>query len=334
MAEGEVTVTTNLHTDIRYIKGIGEARAKSLAKLGITDLQSLISYFPRAWEDRSEIRTIDGLTIGESACVQAMVAAAPVVSHIRKGMDLLKVKVVDNTAALFLTFFNQTYLKNALIPGESYVFFGKAEGTLLRKQMVNPLFEKEGAGQITGRIMPVYPLTAGITQSVLHRAMRQGLDACEEILPDVLPDEIRIKYKLCHIGFAYKNIHFPESFEALAIARRRLTFEELFLLCSGLQLLRRRRTVLSRVPPAGTLPWRPFTEALPFSLTGAQRRAIDEAIRGHVRHAAHEPAVPGRCGLRQNHGGRCLHLLCRQEWLPGRPDGPHGAPGPAALPFA
>ena len=147
MAEGEVTVTTNLHTDIRYIKGIGEARAKSLAKLGITDLQSLISYFPRAWEDRSEIRTIDGLTIGESACVQAMVAAAPVVSHIRKGMDLLKVKVVDNTAALFLTFFNQTYLKNALIPGESYVFFGKAEGTLLRKQMVNPLFEKEGAGQ-------------------------------------------------------------------------------------------------------------------------------------------------------------------------------------------
>lgn len=277
MPGGEVTVTSNLHTDIRYIKGIGEARAKALAKLGITDLQSLISYFPRAWEDRSEIRTIDGLTIGESACVQAMVAAAPVVSHIRKGMDLLKVKVVDDTAALFLTFFNQTYLKNALTVGESYVFYGKAEGTLLRKQMVNPLFEKEGAGQITGRIMPVYPLTAGITQAVLHRAMRQGLDACEEILPDVLPDEIRIKYKLCHIGFAYENIHFPESFEALSVARRRLTFEELFLLCSGLQMLRRRRTVLSG-PACRHIAMAPFYDALSFSLTGAQRRAIDAAI--------------------------------------------------------
>ena len=105
---------SDLHTDVRYVKGIGEARAKSLAKLGITDLGSLISYFPRDWEDRTEMRTIDGLTIGETACVRAMVAAPPVASHIRRGMDLLKVKVVDDTSALYLTFFNQPYLKNAL----------------------------------------------------------------------------------------------------------------------------------------------------------------------------------------------------------------------------
>ena len=268
---------SDLHTDVRYIKGIGEARAKALSKLGITDLRSLISYFPRAWEDRSRICTIDALVIGENACVQAMVAAPPVLSHIRRGLDLLKVKVVDDTASLFLTFFNQPYLKNSLAVGQSYVFYGKAEGTLLRKQMVNPLFEKEGAHQITGRIMPVYPLTAGITQSVLHRAVRQGLDACEAILPDALPEEVRLKYELCHIGYAYENVHFPESFEALAVARRRLVFEELFLLCAGLQLLRRRRAVLAG-PACRQVDMAPFYKALPFSLTAAQRRAVDAAI--------------------------------------------------------
>ncbi len=116
---------SDLHTDVRYIKGIGEARAKALAKLGITDLLSLISYFPRDWEDRSALRTIDTLPIGENCCVRAMVASSPVASHVRKGLtDLLKVKVVDNTSALFLTFFNQPYLKNTLIVGET-VFYGK-----------------------------------------------------------------------------------------------------------------------------------------------------------------------------------------------------------------
>lgn len=268
---------SDLHTDVRYVKGIGEARAKSLAKLGITDLGSLISYFPRDWEDRTEMRTIDGLTIGETACVRAMVAAPPVASHIRRGMDLLKVKVVDDTSALYLTFFNQPYLKNALEVGRQYVFYGKAEGTLLRKQMSNPLFEKEDARQITGRIMPIYPLTAGISQNTMHRSVRQGLDACESILPDVLPDEIRLHYHLCHIGYAYENIHFPESAEALAVARRRLTFEELFLLCTGLQLLRRRRSGL-RSRPCRPVDMAPFYRALPFSLTGAQQRAVDDAL--------------------------------------------------------
>lgn len=268
---------SDLNTDVRYIKGIGEVRAKALAKVGITDLASLISYFPRDWEDRSTVRTIDTLTIGEYSCVKAMVATPPTVSHVRRGMDLLKVKVVDDTAAMFLTFFNQTYLKNALETGKSYVFYGKAEGTLLRKQMVNPLFEAEDACQITGRIMPIYPLTAGITQTVMHRAIRQGLDACADILPDVLPDEIRLKYNLCHIGYAYENVHFPESFEALAVARRRLVFEELFLLCAGLQLLRSRRTELGGLT-CKPIDMRPFYNALPFSLTSAQQRAVDDAI--------------------------------------------------------
>ena len=266
-----------LHTDVRYVKGIGEARARALAKIGITDLASLISYFPRAWEDRTQLYTIAALPEGEAACVRAMVAAPPTSAHIRRGMDLLKVRVVDDSAALDLTFFNQPYLKNALAVGKTYVFFGKAEGSGTRRKMINPLFEPEGENRITGRIMPVYPLTAGISQNTMQKAIRQGLDACEEILPDVLPDEIRLSHALCHIGYAYENIHFPESFEALAAARRRLTFEELFLLCTGLRLLRRRRTALSG-PVCRRTDMTPFYRALPFSLTSAQQRCVDEAL--------------------------------------------------------
>ena len=141
-----------LNTDIRYIKGVGEARAKSLAKLGITDLRSLLSYFPRAYDDRRAYKKIAGLIPGENACVCAVIAGEPRLSRIRKGLDLIKLRAVDETGALELTYFNQSYLKNTLHTGDAYVFFGRAEGTPSRPQMTNPLFEREGAHQITGCI--------------------------------------------------------------------------------------------------------------------------------------------------------------------------------------
>ena len=247
-----------LNTDIRYIKGVGEARAKSLAKLGITDLRSLLSYFPRAYDDRRSYKKIADLIPGENACVCAVIAGDPRLSRIRKGLDLIKLRAVDETGALELTYFNQSYLKNTFHTGDAYVFFGRAEGTPSRPQMTNPLFEREGAHQITGRIMPIYPLTAGASQSMLYKAVEQGLAACVDELPDILPEDVRLAYQLCHTRFAYENIHFPTDDEALSAARRRLAFEELFLLALGLKLLRERRT---------------------FSLTGAQRRAIGDIAR-------------------------------------------------------
>ena len=163
-----------LNTDIRYIKGVGEARAKSLAKLGITDLRSLLSYFPRAYDDRRAYKKIADLIPGENACVCAVIAGEPKLSRIRKGLDLIKLRAVDETGALELTYFNQSYLKNTFHTGDAYVFFGRAEGTPSRPQMTNPLFEREGSHQITGRIMPIYPLTAGISSTaivVLSRIM-------------------------------------------------------------------------------------------------------------------------------------------------------------------
>ena len=268
----------SLHTDIRYIKGVGEARARSLAKLGITDLFSLLSYFPRTYEDRRAYKTIAGLVPGEMSCVCAVVAGEPKLSRIRKGLDLVKLRVVDETGALELTYFNQSYLKTAFRTGDAYVFYGRAEGAPGRPRMVNPLFEREGARQITGRIMPIYPLTAGVSQSMLCKAVEQGLSACIDELPDILPEDVRFTYQLCHTRFAYENIHFPADDEALAAARRRLAFEELFLLALGLHLLRSRRvSVAGKV--CRPIDLSPFFASLPFSLTGAQRRAIDDIAR-------------------------------------------------------
>ena len=265
-------------TDVRYVRGIGEARAKALGKLGVTTLRELISYFPRAYEDRREYRRIADLVTGESACVRAVAAEAPRLSHVRRGLDLVKLRVVDESAALELTFFNQAYLKNSFRTGEEYVFFGKAEGQGRRRQMTNPLFEPAGADRLTGRIVPVYPLTAGISQTQLQNAVRRGLDACADDLTDFLDEDVRAEYRLCHARYAYENVHFPADEEALAVARRRLVFEELYLLTLGLRLLRARRGAAAGQPCAAVDP-APFFAALPFALTGAQRRAVDDVLR-------------------------------------------------------
>ena len=284
-----------LNTDVRFVRGVGEARAKSLAKLGITDLKSLISYFPRAYEDRRESRRIAELQVGERACVTAMVASEPKLSRIRKGLELVKLRVVDESAALELTYFNQSYLKNTFHVGESYTFYGTVEGTLLRRTMTNPVFEREGLHDVTGCIVPVYPLTAGVGQSLLHRAIRQGLDEGADRLPDLLPAELRRQHGLCDVRYAYENIHFPADDAALAAARRRLAFEELYFLTLGLRLLRARRTTV-KGKTCAAVDMTPFFGALPFSLTGAQARAVDDILRDMTAERPMNRLVQGDVG--------------------------------------
>ena len=260
----------DLGTNVRYIKGIGEVRANALEKLGIVTLGDLISYFPRGYEDRTAVRPIRELTAGECVCVRGMVAADPTPRRIAGGRTLV-------SGSMDLVFFNAQHLGSSLRMGETYVFFGRVEDDLRHRQMINPLFEPEGRQQVTGRIMPIYPLTAGVTQGLMARAARQGLDACRELLPDVLPDGIRQAHSLCYVNYAYENIHFPSSPEALEVARRRLVFEELFLLTCGLQLLRQRRRDVAG-PACHPMDMEPFYRRLPFALTGAQRRAIADAV--------------------------------------------------------
>lgn len=269
----------DLDTDVRYIKGIGEKRAKALAKLGIRRLGGLVSYFPRAYEDRSNFAAIGDVRPDETVSVRATLASPPKVSHIRAGLDLCRLRAVDDTGSMEITFFNQSYVTNSLKVGESFVFYGKIGGMTGRPTMTNPIFEPESAaGRISGRIIPVYRLTSGISQNFLINAVSDGLMACDELFPSPLPEYIREKYKLAQSRFAYNNIHFPENYEALELARRRLIFEELFVLSAALRLMRESRIVKTGIS-MNVADMDAFYRVLPFSLTAAQRRVIEEAVR-------------------------------------------------------
>ena len=265
-----------LFDSVRYLKGVGEARAKTLANLGITTLYDLISYFPRAYEDRSRILPIAELQVDEPACFRAFVTSHPRTAHIRKGLDLTKLTVADETARLNLTFFNQSYVTDNLEYSREYYFYGTLNGDYMGYQITNPIFEPvEKPGVLTRRIMPIYPLTAGLHNNMISRSVQQALDACLDELPELLPDALRSCFGLCDAVTAYRNIHAPASFEALAAARHRLIFEEFFIFSVGLSLLRSSRN--RKEKPGFQVPaLEEFEAALPFSLTGAQRRAIGD----------------------------------------------------------
>lgn len=260
------------HMPLTDLPGIGPARAKKLAKLGLVRLGDLLGHYPLRYEDRRAIHTIADAPVEEPCCVSAMVAETPVLSRIRRGLELVKVKAVDAGGVLHLTFFNQPYLKHTLKPGETYVFYGKVEAMGRRRSMTNPVFEKEGVWQVTGCILPVYPLTAGITNHLMVALARQAVESCAPAVPEFLPESVRLEHRLCQQEYALCNIHFPADWEELNNARRRLIFEELFVLTCGMALLKDRRSrgagrVITGNPTE-------FEKLLPFAPTGAQRRAM------------------------------------------------------------
>ncbi len=286
----------DLFDSVRYLKGVGEARAKLFAGLGIYTLYDLIAYFPRTYEDRTQLVSIFDLQPGVPACFRAMVTAAPRVSHIRKGLDLTRLTVADETGRLHLTFFNQKYVAESLKYGEEYYFYGALSGDYAGYAMNNPVFEPaEKPGQYTRRIMPVYPLSAGVSNHLVARSVAQALDACVSSMPEILPPEVRKKYGLCDVQTAYRNIHTPPSMEALATAQNRLVFEEFFVFSAGLSLMRSSRKAKRR--PAFT-QWDmdPFYAALPFTLTGAQRRAIGEILADFAKPTAMNRLLQGDVG--------------------------------------
>jgi len=283
-------------TSIRYIKGVGEAREKLMFKLGIHTLRDLVGYFPRAYQDRTTIKRISDLILGESVCVSAMAAEKPRLSRIRKGLDLVKLRVVDETGSLELTFFNQPYVKDSIKQGVTYTFYGKVTGTLLRPEMNNPLYETcQGDGKKVGRIVPIYPLTAGLSQKVMMSAVQSGLDKCADDLPDAIPHNISVEYELCKTRFAYENIHFPKDFKALDIARKRLIFEELFVLVTAMKLLREKR--VEKTGRAFTAhDFSTFYSAFPFKPTNAQVRAINDAASDMTSHTPMNRLIQGDVG--------------------------------------
>ncbi len=263
---------------ITILKGVGPTKAKQFNQLNIRTLEDLICHFPRGYEDRTKIVTIEKLQPDQPACFKAMVMSAPRTSHIRKGLDVTKVQVADYTARLTLTFFNQKFTTDKLQYGKEYIFYGAVSGDFIGYNMTSPVFEELDSQPIlTRRVLPIYPLTAGLSNASVLKAVRQALAICD-VPAEVLPESVRNEFGILPAERAYYAIHEPASMEEAALAKKRLIFEEFFVFSAGLALMRAARAGKS-VAPYKDLDLNGFYGALPFTLTGAQSRAIEEITK-------------------------------------------------------
>ena len=262
---------------VTILKGVGPARAKQFAALNIFTLGDLICHFPRGYEDRTKLVTIDALEVDKPACFRAMVMNNPRTNHIRKGLDLTKVQVADHTGRLTLTFFNSRFACENLVYGREYIFYGAVSGDFLGYNMTNPIFETPDSPALTTRrVLPIYPLTAGLNNAAVLRTVRQALSICDPP-KEVLPPQLRQQFGILGAEDAYRAIHEPKSLEEAEQARKRMIFEEFFLFSAGLSLMRQSRAGKQTAPYRDT-EMGEFYGKLPFTLTGAQRRAIGEIL--------------------------------------------------------
>lgn len=266
----------DLEKDVKYIKGVGPNRVKLLNKLGIFTLKDLITYYPRTYEDRSKPKNIAECIDGEEVLIEAYATGR--VSDVRlRGKTMQKLVIRDETGVATAVWFNQSYLKNKFEQGKKYTFYGKINNTFGRITINSPVFDEEGKTSNTGKIIPIYPLTFSLSQNTIRRIMENGIKEIENKLEETLPEYILKEYHLEGINQATKNIHFPKEFKDFNIARNRLVFEE--LLTMQLALLELKNSYINEekgIPFSKDVHMSDIINKLPFQLTNAQRRVLEE----------------------------------------------------------
>lgn len=263
--------------DIRYLKGVGEKRAALLEKLGIGTVDDLLAFYPRDYVDWSTPYPVAGAPYDTRCVIQATVYALASSGRVRGGRLMSRFTAGDDTTSLILTYFNNPYISKKLQPGQTYLFYGKAAGSMAQREMVNPAVLTCTQAQ-AAPLAPVYPQTEGVNSAYLARLVRQALDGgAAARLPEPLPPALLQKYRLWGKAQAVQAIHFPRDMEEVRQARRRLIFEELLALQLGLGLLRGRGKALTGAPMR-PVDLAAFWAALPFAPTGAQRRAAGEIL--------------------------------------------------------
>jgi ATP-dependent DNA helicase RecG len=277
----EQELPAELDAPLTTISGIGPKSAKTLKKLDLETLGDLLWHFPRRYDDYSKLETINRLWYGQEVTIIANVEQAQV-RPVRSGkLKLTEVVVGDGTGSLKVTWFNQPWIARKLKPGKAVVLSGKVDQYLGKLVMTNPEWEMLDREQLhTNRIVPVYPLTKGVTAKWMRKVMHSVVNRLAPRVPDPLPQDIRSAADLLELPTALQQVHFPDDQEALKQARHRLAFDEMFLLQLG--VLRQKESWESLETEA--LPvddeWvKNFLAGLPFTLTGAQAKALEDVRR-------------------------------------------------------
>ncbi|HBS60439.1 MAG TPA: DNA helicase RecG, partial [Firmicutes bacterium] len=268
-----------LDKSIQYLKGVGPQRADVLSKLGIFTVGQLLEHYPRRYEDRSQLKEIKQLTHKELETITGTVVGVEEVKP-RRGLVITKIAVADNSGLAYGVWFNQSYIKKQYKRGDMVIVSGRVERRSREVQLLDPEIELLDKGELlhTARIVPVYPLTENLSQRVFRTMLKQALELVRGKFDDPLPADLRRQLGLLDKGWALEAMHFPPDDLCLAQARRRLVYEELFILQLGLLLLKQHiqtdeRAIRHR--KSGQLS-EAFKKQLPFALTGDQLKVMDE----------------------------------------------------------
>ena len=256
--------------DLTYLKGVGEKKAKMYARLGVSSVEDLLCYYPRDYIDFTNLKDICEIE-NEESCAFKGVVTRKLRPHIGR-VAVYQVAVSDGTDDMLVTFFNSQFSYERLVVGQCYLFYGKVNCDFAMKQTAAPLFISINADHA---IIPKYSLTKGLTSNMIAANVKTALECCE--VGELLPEYLTEAAGLMSMAEAVKNIHFPESMERQREAKRRLVFEELLVLQLGLSMLKNRNKSKSGVK-AAPIDMERFYGSLPFTPTGAQKRAVAECI--------------------------------------------------------
>lgn len=266
-----------LNDSVSKLSGVGAKRSELYDKLGITTIGSLLSHYPREYLDLTSVTPISDGVLNENNVFFATVVKKNPGVHFKGKTIVFKVIVSDDTAKLSITIFNSKYFYDSLTVGKGYYFYGKLSGDLLKREMTMPLCLAESEESL---VRPIYRLTEGLSNNIIQSNMKEALAVWGDCLYDTLPDNLRQEQELCIYRYAIENIHFPKDMDTLAVAKKRLVFEELLILQLGLLLLRQKNRVETkiRLPKDCLDVVVPFTQNLPFTLTQGQQKAISDSL--------------------------------------------------------
>ncbi len=282
----------NSLSKLSELSGVGVKREALYNKIGLFTVGDLLYYYPKDHIDFTDTAYSMSVCDGVYACVRATVMKKSAPARIRNGMTIYKLTASDNVSLFTITYFNNPYSFDALHEGEEYIFYGKFSSSRTRREMNSPIFVKD-TENVT--MKPIYRLTAGLTANMVANNVRDALRILDENSKDYISDKIRQKYSLCHIAYALNNIHFPVSKEAFESARHRLVFEELLFLQLALRKVKSQKTA-KKGPEMKMTEITEFISSLPFELTDAQKRAIDEVISDMLGQKVMNRLVQGDVG--------------------------------------
>lgn len=270
-----------LDNSVQYLKGVGPKMSELLNKLGIYSVKDLLEYYPRTYEDRTKLTTIDNFQKDQNVLFLGTLVKPVTMVYARKKKILSTVVTDESGAIALLTWFNQVYIKGRLKEGQTYLFYGKVNSATGARAMLDScsIYDVSRIDKIQG-LYPIYSLTAGVTQNYLFKLIN-GLIDSGVVIEEIFSDEFRKKYNLAEANYALRNIHFPKNYNMVTTARNRIIFEELFLFQLALMNIKEKEIGSVKTNYYHDLDESDFLKLIPFELTNAQKKVIEQ-IKGDM----------------------------------------------------